>query len=188
MMVERIKKLKLGSGLDEKTNIGPLVNRAAQEKSRNYVEIGLKEGGKLLIGGHIPDMKGFFFEPTLFTDCFMDMRIAQEEIFGPVVTIISAKDLNEAIKLANAVEYGLSTSIYTNNVRNAFKAIEKLEAGLTYINASTIGSEVHLPFGGVKHTGSTREAGILGIDEFSEVKTVYVDYSGKLQRAQIDIE
>ncbi len=188
MLVERIKKLKLGNGLDEKTDIGPLINRAAQEKSTKYVEIGLKEGGKLLIGGHVPEMKGFFFEPTLFTDCFMDMRIAQEEIFGPIIAIIAAKDLNEAIKLANSVEYGLSTSIYTKNVRNAFKAIEKLEAGLTYINASTIGSEVHLPFGGVKHTGNTREGGILGIDEFSEVKTVYVDYSGKLQRAQIDIE
>jgi aldehyde dehydrogenase (NAD+) len=188
MMVERIKKLRLGNGLDEKTDIGPLVNRAAQDKSRDYVEIGLKEGGKLLIGGHVPNMKGFFFEPTLFTDCFMNMRIAQEEIFGPVVTIISAKDLNEAIKLANSVEYGLSTSIYTKDIRNAFKAIEKLEAGLTYVNSSTIGSEVHLPFGGVKHTGNTREGGILGIDEFSEIKTVYVDYSGKLQKAQIDIE
>jgi len=188
MMVDRIKKLRLGNGLDEKTDIGPLVNRAAQEKSKKYVEIGLKEGGKLLIGGHVPEMKGFFFEPTLFTDCFMDMTISQEEIFGPVVAIISAKNLKEAIDFANSVEYGLSTSIYTNNVRNAFKAIEKLEAGLTYVNASTIGSEVHLPFGGVKHTGNTREGGILGIDEFSELKTVYVDYSGKLQRAQIDIE
>jgi len=116
------------------------------------------------------------------------MRIAQEEIFGPVVSLIEAKDLNDAIRIANSVEYGLSSSIYTNNIRNAFVAIKKLEAGLTYVNASTIGSEVHLPFGGVKQTGNTREGGITGIDEFSELKTVYFDYSGKLQRAQIDID
>jgi acyl-CoA reductase-like NAD-dependent aldehyde dehydrogenase len=188
MLIKRIKKLKLGNGLKKRTDIGPLVNKAAQDKSKLYVEIGLKEGAKLLIGGKIPDMKGWFFEPTLFTDCSINMRIAQEEIFGPVVCILEAKDLSDAIRIANSVEYGLSTSIYTNNVRNAFKAIEKLESGLTYVNASTIGSEVHLPFGGVKHTGNTREGGIIGIDEFSELKTVYIDYSGKLQRAQIDIE
>jgi len=186
MLVERIKKLRLGNGLDKKTDIGPLVNKAAQEKSKSYCEIGLKEGAKLLIGGHVPKMKGWFFEPTLFTDCTIDMRIAQEEIFGPVVSLIEAKDLNDAIRIANSIEYGLSSSIYTNNIRNAFIVIKKLEAGLTYINASTIGAEVHLPFGGVKHTGNTREGGITGIDEFSELKTVYFDYSGKLQRAQID--
>jgi aldehyde dehydrogenase (NAD+) len=186
MLVERIKKLKLGNGLDPKTDIGPLINKAAQEKSKNYVEIGLKEGAKMLCGGKIPKIKGFFFEPTLFTNCSTDMRIAKEEIFGPVVCLISVKDFNEAIDAINSVEYGLSSSIYTNDIRNAFKAIEKIEAGLTYVNASTIGSEVHLPFGGVKHSGTTREGGIKGIDEFSELKTVYVDYSGKLQRAQID--
>ncbi|MEM5872462.1 MAG: aldehyde dehydrogenase family protein [Candidatus Aenigmatarchaeota archaeon] len=186
LLIERIKKLRLGNGLEPDTDIGPLVNQAAQEKSKTYVNIGLKEGAKLLIGGHIPNMKGFFFEPTLFTDCSIDMRIAQEEIFGPIVSLIAAKDLNEAIKIANSVEYGLSSSIYTNNIRNAFKAIEKLEAGLTYINAPTIGSEVHLPFGGVKCSGNTREGGWTAIEEFSELKTVYFDYSGKLQKAQID--
>lgn len=188
LLIERIKKLRLGSGLEPDTDIGPLVNQAAQEKSKTYVNIGLKEGAKLLIGGHIPNMKGFFFEPTLFTDCSIDMRIAQEEIFGPIVSLIAAKDLNEAIKIANSVEYGLSSSIYTNNIRNAFKAIEKLEAGLTYINAPTIGSEVHLPFGGVKCSGNTREGGWTAIEEFSELKTVYFDYSGKLQKAQIDVD
>jgi len=186
MLVNRIKKLKLGNGLDKKTDVGPLVNKNAQEKSKNYVEIGLKEGCRLLVGGHIPEMKGFFFEPTLFTNCSMDMRIAKEEIFGPIVSIISTKNLEEAIELANSVEYGLSSSIYTNNIRNAFKAIEKLDAGLTYVNASTIGSEVHLPFGGIKHTGNAREAGWTAIEEFSDLKTVYIDYSGKFQRAQID--
>jgi aldehyde dehydrogenase (NAD+) len=188
MLVNRIKKLKLGNGLDKKTDVGPLVNENAQKKSKIYVEIGLKEGCKLLVGGHIPNMKGFFFEPTLFTNCSMEMRIAKEEIFGPIVSIVSAKSLEEAIELANSVEYGLSSSIYTNNIRNAFKAIEKLDAGITYVNASTIGSEVHLPFGGIKHTGNAREAGWTAVEEFSDLKTVYIDYSGKLQRAQIDTE
>lgn len=186
MLIERIKKLRIGDGLDPDTDMGPLVNKTAQEKSKTYVDLGLKEGAKLLIGGKVPNMKGFFFEPTLFTNCNIDMRIAKEEIFGPVVSLISAKDLKEAIEIANSVEYGLSSSIYTKNISNAFKAIEKLEAGLTYINTSTIGSEVHLPFGGVKHSGTTREGGWTAIDEFSELKTVYFDYSGKLQRAQID--
>jgi aldehyde dehydrogenase (NAD+) len=131
-------------------------------------------------------MKGFFFEPTLFTNCSIDMRISQEEIFGPIISLIEARFLNEAIDIANSVEYGLSSSIYTSNIRSAFKAIEKLEAGLTYINASTIGSEVHLPFGGVKSSGTVREGGWTAVEEFSELKTVYFDYSGKLQRAQID--
>jgi len=186
MLVERIKKLRLGNGLEANVDIGPLVNKAAQEKSKTYADIGLKEGAKLLIGGRIPNMKGFFFEPTLFTNCSIDMRIAQEEIFGPIVSLISAKDLNDTIEIANSVEYGLSSSIYTNNIRNAFKAIEKIDAGITYINTSTIGAEIHLPFGGVKHSGNSQEAGWRAIDEFTYEKTVYIDYSGKLQKAQID--
>jgi aldehyde dehydrogenase (NAD+) len=186
MLVNRIRKLKLGNGLDKRTDVGPLVNKSAQDKSKSYVEIGLKEGCKLLVGGRTPKMKGFFFEPTLFTNCSMDMRIAKEEMFGPIVSIITAKNLEEAIELANSVEYGLSSSIYTNNIRNAFKAIEKLDAGITYVNASTIGSEVQLPFGGVKHTGNAKEAGWTAVEEFSDLKTVYIDYSNRLQRAQID--
>ena len=189
MLVQRIKKLKLGDGLKPKTDVGPLVNKKAQEKSMRYVEIGLKEGAKILIGGRIPKMKGFFFEPTLFTNCTIDMRIAQEEIFGPIVSLISVKDFDEAIDVMNSVEYGLSSAIYTEDIRKAFLAIQKIEAGLTYINSSTIGAEVHLPFGGVKHTGNgTREAGIEGINEFSETKAVYIDYSEKLQKAQIDLD
>jgi aldehyde dehydrogenase (NAD+) len=188
MLVNRIKKLKLGNGLDTKTDVGPLINKAAQEKSKSYVDIGREEGAKLLVGGKIPKMNGFFFEPTLFTNCSIDMRISQEEIFGPIVSLIPVKNFDEAIEAMNSVEYGLSSSIYTNDMRKAFLAIQKIEAGITYINASTIGAEVHLPFGGVKHTGvGTREGGWTGIEEFSEIKTVYIDYSGKLQRAQIDI-
>ncbi|MBI2578834.1 MAG: aldehyde dehydrogenase family protein [Candidatus Aenigmarchaeota archaeon] len=188
-LVNRARKLRLGSGLDSKTDVGPLVNKAAVEKSQRYVEIGKKEGAKLLCGGEKHGTRGFFYKPTVFTEVSIDMRIAKEEIFGPVLSIISFRKLEEAVEYMNAVDYGLSSSIYTNNIKNAFQAIENIEAGITYVNASTIGAEVHLPFGGVKQTGNgTREAGITGIEEFSEIKAVYIDYSGKLQRAQIDIE
>lgn len=189
MLVERVRKLKLGNGLDPNTDVGPLINRAAQEKSARYVEIGKEEGAKLAVGGKIPSMKGCFFEPTLFTECSIDMQIAQDEIFGPVVSLISVRDLDGAVDVINSVEYGLSSAIYTHDVNHALEAIMRIEAGLTYVNASTIGSEVHLPFGGVKHSGvGAREGGIEGIDEFTETKTVYIDYSGRLQRAQIDID
>ncbi len=185
-LMERVSGLRLGSGLDKKTDVGPLINKKALEKVHSYTEIGIKEGAKLLCGGNQAKGKGFFYHPTLFTDATYNMRIAQEEIFGPTVCIISVKNLEEAIEVMNSVTYGLSSSIYTSNMRSAFKAIEGIEAGLTYVNSSTIGSEAHLPFGGVKQTGSAREAGIEGINEFSEIKTVYFDYSGKLQKAQID--
>jgi acyl-CoA reductase-like NAD-dependent aldehyde dehydrogenase len=189
LLVNRIRKLRLGDGLKPTTDVGPLINEAAQEKSAKYVEIGIREGAKLVVGGNIPKKEGFFFEPTLFTNCTIGMRIAQEEIFGPVLSLIPVRDFDEAIEAINSIEYGLSSAIYTRDLKKAFEAIDKIEAGLTYVNSSTIGSEVHLPFGGVKHTGiGTREGGIEGINEFSETKTVYVDYSGKLQRAQIDID
>ncbi len=187
MLVDRTKKLKLGDGLEPDTDVGPLINKAAQEKSERYVEIGKEEGAKLLAGGKIPNMDGFFFEPTLFTDCSVDMRIAQEEIFGPVVSLVSVKNLDEGIDVMNSIEYGLSSAIYTNDVNKALEAVWRIEAGITYVNSSTIGAEVHLPFGGIKHTGiGAREAGIEGINEFSETKTVYIDYSGRLQKAQIE--
>ncbi|MBI4170352.1 MAG: aldehyde dehydrogenase family protein [Candidatus Aenigmarchaeota archaeon] len=183
----RAKQLVLGPGLSEKTDIGPLVNRQAVEKCERYIDIGKKEGAKLLCGGKRLGIKGFFFEPTIFTNATIDMKISQQEIFGPVVSVISVKSLEEAIDVCNSIEYGLSSAIYTKNIDNAFRAIEKIEAGITYVNSSTIGSEVHLPFGGVKQSGTAREGGILGIDEFSEVKTVYIDYSSKLQKAQMDV-
>lgn len=188
MVVQRASKLRVGDGLNPRTEMGPLVNKAALEKSQKYSEIGKDEGAKLVCGGKKISGHGYFFQPTIFTDVRSDMRIAQEEIFGPVLSIISVKNLDEAIDVMNGIEYGLSSSIYTNDVKKAFLAIEKIEAGITYINSSTIGAEVHLPFGGVKHSGNTREAGIEGINEFSEIKSVFVDYSGKLQKAQIDVE
>lgn len=188
-VVKRAEKLRLGPGYDDESDMGPLINEKALKKSQNYVEIGVGEGAKLISGGKRPRRKGYFFKPTIFTDVTNDMIIAQEEIFGPVLSIIPVSGLEEAIDCVNSVEYGLSTSIYTQDIDKAFKAIEWIETGLTYINSSTIGSEVHLPFGGMKDTGNgTREGGIEGIHEFSETKTVYVDYSGKLQKAQIDVD
>lgn len=189
-LIERTKKLKLGNGLDESTDVGPVINNSQLQKVAKYVDIGKKEGAKLVLGGKkAQPLPGYFFEPTIFSDVSPDMRIAQEEIFGPVLSIITAGSFNEAIDIANSVEYGLSSSIYTENIKNAFRAIEKLDTGITYINAPTIGAEVHLPFGGTKSTGNgTREAGTTAIEEFSEIKAVYFDYSGKLQKAQIDVE
>lgn len=189
MLVNRIKRLRLGDGLKKTTDVGPLINKGAVEKTHKYTGIGLDEGAKLLIGGkpHKVNGKGFFYKPTLFGDVAPDMRIAQEEIFGPSISMITVKNLDEAIDVMNGIDYGLSSAIYTNDIRNAFEAVERIEAGLTYVNSSTIGSEVHLPFGGIKGTGHAREAGWTGIEEFSDIKTVYFDYSGRLQKAQIDV-
>jgi alpha-ketoglutaric semialdehyde dehydrogenase len=189
-LMERTERLRLGNGLDDTTDMGPLINASQVGKVENYVEIGKDEGARLVQGGKkVQPLPGYFFEPTIFTDVSCNMKIAQEEIFGPVLSLMSAESLDEAIDIANSVVYGLSSSIYTENIKNAFKAIEKIDAGITYINAPTIGAEIHLPFGGVKGTGNgSREAGTAAIDEFSELKTVYFDYSGRLQKAQIDTE
>ncbi len=188
MLVAKARRMRIGDPRDPRTEMGPLINKAAREKTERYVQAGQEEGARLLCGGRRPARKGFFYAPTIFDSVTSDMRIAREEIFGPVLSVLEFDTLDEGIELANSVEYGLSSSIYTRDVNSAFRAIGKIEAGLTYVNSSTIGSEVHLPFGGVKKTGHTREAGILGLDEFSHVKTVYVDYSGRLQKAQIDVK
>lgn len=188
-LVDRTKKLRLGNGLDAKTDVGPVVNRSSLENIARYVEIGVKEGAKLLCGGQIVKdgdfARGFFFQPTIFADVSPDMTIFQEEIFGPVLSVSRAQDYADAIRLANNTSFGLSSSIYTQNVHTAHRAIDDLESGITYINSGTIGAEVHLPFGGVKHTGNGgREAGLAAIDEYTEWQTVYVDFSGRLQKAQ----
>ena len=189
--VERAKKLRVGNGLDETTDMGPAVNERQLLSDLKYVEVGKAEGAKLKCGGNRLDSGdykyGWFMEPTVFTDVDPKMRIAQEEIFGPVVSIIPCEDLEHSIEIANGIEYGLSSALYTKNVNKAFSAMRDLHAGITYINAPTIGAEVHLPFGGVKATGNGhREGGIGAIDFYSEWKAVYVDYSDKLQKAQID--
>ncbi|MEO0074895.1 MAG: aldehyde dehydrogenase family protein [candidate division WOR-3 bacterium] len=191
MLKKRTEQLKVGDGLDEKNEVGPCVSEAQRQTVHSYVEIGLKEGAKLLCGGEPLTKgkyaKGFFYKPTIFVDVMPEMRIAKEEIFGPVLSVLKVKNLTEAIKVLNNTQYGLSSSIYTKDVNNAFKAIEDIEAGITYINAPTIGAECHLPFGGVKETGNGhREGGWTVFEIFSELKTVYVDYSGSLQKAQID--
>lgn len=193
MLVERAKKIKIGNGLDEKVEMGPVINEAQMKNILNYVEIGKKEGAKLVLGGKRYTKgecsKGWFIEPTIFIDVKPHMRIFQEEIFGPVLSVSKAEDFEDAINMANNTEYGLSSSIYTNNIVYAMKAIQELEAGITYVNAPTIGAECHLPFGGVKNTGNGhREGGKWAYEIFCEIKTVYIDYSGKLQKAQIDSE
>src|SRR3954471_19881839 len=190
-LVERTEQLKLGYGLEEDVDIGPVINRSALEKIHSYTAIGQGEGAKLLTGGEIATDngldKGFFYRPTIFGDVDPQMRIAQEEIFGPTTALIRVKDVDEAIRVSNGIKYGLSSSIFTRDVNTAFRAMRDLEAGITYINAGTIGAEVHLPFGGTKDTGNGhREAGQAALDVFTEWKSIYVDYSGKLQRAQID--
>jgi aldehyde dehydrogenase (NAD+) len=188
--VARAKKLKVGNGLDESVEVGPQVNPNQLETSARYVEIALAEGAELLTGGHALTggifAHGTFFEPTVFTGVTPAMRIAREEVFGPVVSLIEFDTFEQAIQIANSIDYGLSTALYTKDVNRAFAAIRDLESGITYINAPTIGAEVHLPFGGVKQTGNGHREGLGAIDFFTTWKAVYVDYSDKLQRAQID--
>jgi acyl-CoA reductase-like NAD-dependent aldehyde dehydrogenase len=189
--VERAKGLKVGNGLDETVEMGPAINENQLKTDLSYVDIGKAEGARLKCGGNRLDkgeyQNGYFMEPTVFVDVDPKMRIAQEEIFGPVVSIIPCDDLEDAIEIANGIDYGLSSALYTKDVNRAFTAMRDLDAGITYINAPTIGAEVHLPFGGVKATGNGhREGGLGAIDFYSEWKSIYVDYSDRLQKAQID--
>ncbi len=189
--VARARSLKVGSGLDPSVHMGPLINENQLKTVDEYVQVGKNEGAKLLCGGERlrggESDCGAFYAPTIFGDCDSRMRVAQEEIFGPVVSLIPCDDLDQAIEIGNGVVYGLSSSIYTQDVNKAFKAMREMETGIFYVNASTIGAETHLPFGGTKQTGNGhREAAVAALDFYSEWKSIYVDYSGKLQRAQID--
>ncbi|MGK7376592.1 aldehyde dehydrogenase family protein [Planococcus sp. 1R117A] len=192
-LLEKIQTLTIGDGMDESVKVGPVINKKALEKIHSYVGIGQQEGATLLVGGEIlaeaPYDKGNYYAPTMFTDVTPDMRIAQEEIFGPVISIIEVSNFEEAIEVNNGVIYGLSSSIYTADVNRVFKAQRDLDTGIVYINAGTTGAEIHLPFGGTKGTGNGhRDSGVAALDVFTEWKSIYVDYSGKLQRAQIDNE
>ncbi|MHB8526528.1 MAG: aldehyde dehydrogenase family protein [Candidatus Acidiferrales bacterium] len=189
--VARAKTLRVGDGLDESMQMGPSISEAQLQTVMKYVEIGKQEGAKLATGGNRLNKgahaKGWFHEPTVFVDCNPKMRICQEEIFGPVVSVMPMSSLDEAIEIANGVKYGLSSSIYTRNVNDAFRAQRDLDTGIVYVNAPTIGAETHLPFGGTKQTGNGhRESGAPALDFYSEWKTIYIDYSDHLQRAQID--
>ncbi|MDQ3876115.1 MAG: aldehyde dehydrogenase family protein [Actinomycetota bacterium] len=190
-LVDAAERMRLGPGWEEETDVGPVINRGALEKIHAYTEIGKDEGADLLTGGEIADGdglgRGHFYRPTIFGDVHPQMRIAQEEIFGPTTALIRVRDFDEAVRAANGVRYGLSSSIFTRDVNRAFRALRDLNTGITYVNAGTIGAEVHLPFGGTKDTGNGhREAGQAALDVFTEWKSVYIDYSGRLQRAQID--
>jgi len=190
-LAERSRAMTVGSGLDEQVTMGPSINKQQYETVLKYVEIGKQEGATVLLGGDRLDeggyAHGYFHQPTIFGNVRPDMRIAQEEIFGPVTAIIPVDSLDEAIDVVNGVKYGLSASIYTRDVNNAFRAMRDIDTGIVYVNAPTIGAEIHLPFGGTKATGNGhREGGIQSLDVFSEWKSLYIDFSGHLQRAQID--
>jgi len=190
-LISEAGRLKLGPGLKKGTQVGPLINERQLKRVMDYIQLGEKEGAKRLCGGNQARAgelaHGWFVEPTIFTGVTPKMTIFREEIFGPVLSVVRVADLEEAVQTLNDCVYGLSSSIYTQNVNNALAAVRDIEAGIVYVNGPTIGAEVHLPFGGVKRSGNGhREAGKTGLDIFTEWKTVYVDYSGKLQRAQID--
>ena len=193
----RAKKLRVGYGLEAGTDMGPNVSEGQLATVKKYVKIGKDEGATIVAGGAALTesngdwdySKGFFHQPTVFADVKPDMRVAQEEIFGPVTSVMKCDSLEEAIAIGNGVRYGLSSSIYTRDVNKAFVAMRDMYTGLFYVNAPTIGAETHLPFGGTKETGNGhREAGVAALDVFSEWKSIYIDYSGSLQRAQIDTE
>jgi len=191
MLVDRLRQFPVGDPLDPKIAMGPVASADQERKILEYIAIGRQEaklrlGGAKLTGGAYD--RGHFLEPTIFETAH-GTRISKEEIFGPVLAVLKAKDYADAVRIANDVPYGLSSSIYTRDVNRAFRAVDDLEAGITYINAPTIGAEVQLPFGGIKNTGNGgREAGSVAIEEFTEIKTVFVDFSAKLQKAQIDSE
>ena len=192
MLVKRVEKLKLGYGNEPGVDVGPCASEEQRETVNEYVQIGLNEDkAKMVTGGDYAKegdlAKGWFYKPTIFTDVTPGMRIEQEEIFGPVLSVIKCNDLEEGVKILNDTEYGLSSSIFTQDVNDAFRAVRDIKAGITYINGATIGAEAHMPFGGVKATGNGhREGGWTVYEFYSEWKAVYLDYSGKLQRAQID--
>jgi aldehyde dehydrogenase (NAD+) len=192
MVCDRAERLRLGPGLDDQTEVGPLIHEAARRKVEHYVAIAKQEGAAVLTGGRRPGAAplecGWFYEPTVLGGVKAGMRVEQEEIFGPVLSVIKVASLDEGIRVNNDVPYGLSSALYTRDVNAAFKAMLELDNGITYVNAPTIGAEAHLPFGGVKQTGNGhREGGWEVYDFYSETKVVYVDFSGKLQRAQIDV-
>lgn len=192
-LLAEMEKLTIGDGLDEANKVGPIINQAGLDKIKKYIDIGKDEGGKLRAGGYeLTDESygaGYYFAPTLFSDVAADMRIAQEEIFGPVVSLIPVSSFEEAIEVNNGVTYGLSSSIFTSDVNRVFAAQRDLDTGIIYVNAGTTGAEIHLPFGGTKGTGNGhRDSGVQALDVFTEWKAVYVDFSGKLQRAQIDVD
>ncbi len=193
LLLAEMAKLTVGNGLNEGVKVGPIINKSSVEKIKSYIDIGKAEGAKLLAGGYVMDdgehANGYYFAPTMFTDVSPTMRVAQEEIFGPVLSLIPVNSFAEAIEVNNNVAYGLSSSIFTQDVNKVFAAQRDLDSGIVYVNAGTTGAEIHLPFGGTKGTGNGhRDSGTAALDVFTEWKSIYIDFSGKLQRAQIDVD
>ena len=181
-LLDRTANLKIGDGLDPEVDISPLSSEAQLQKVMEYIGIGTEEGARLAFGGHALSegdySQGYYVEPTIFTEVTPDMRIAKEEIFGPVLTVFRAEDLDDAVRISNDVQFGLSSSVYTRDLPKAFRYINTVEAGMVHVNAPTLGGEVHLPFGGLKSSGvGQREQGVEAVDFFSEVITVYIDYA-----------
>ncbi len=189
-LIAKAKTIRVGNGMNDSTNMGPLVNAKALEKVASYMEVARQDGASIVLGGKRSELgKGFFFEPTLFDNVTHGMRVEQEEIFGPVLSVIEVRDLDEAVYVNNNTRYGLSSSIFTENINAAFRAIRDISTGIVYVNHGTTGAEIQFPFGGTRGTGNgMREAGQAGLTSFTEWKSVYIDYSGRLQRAQIDTE
>src|SRR5581483_10757884 len=191
-IVKRANDLRLGDPTDPATDVGPVINRAAADRIAGMVDDATAVGATAACGGRARHdvagcAGGSFFEPTVLVGVQPEHRIAREEVFGPVLAVMEIADLDDAIDVVNSVEYGLSSCIYSRDINTALYAVDRIDAGIVYVNAPTIGAEIPLPFGGTKHTGNGfREAGARGIEQFSQLKTVYVDYSGRLQRAQID--
>ncbi|MGH9039868.1 MAG: aldehyde dehydrogenase family protein [Acidimicrobiia bacterium] len=191
-IAKRAAELRLGDPCDSATDVGPVINRGSAERIHSMVEHAIAEGATVACGGRVRlDVAGCdggaFYEPTVLAGVMPSHRIAREEVFGPVLSLLEVADLDEALAVVNSVEYGLSSCIYTRDINTALYAVDRIDAGIVYVNAPTIGAEIPLPFGGTKHTGNGfREAGARGIEQFSQIKTVYIDYSGRLQRAQID--
>ncbi len=183
-LVAAAGKLKIGNGLDPQIDMGPLVNKGRVKAVHEYTQVGRQEGAKLLIGGDAlsdeEHRRGAFYLPTIFSDVRPGMRIAREEVFGPFISILPVASYEEAIQAANSTEYGLSTSIFTSDVRTTFRALRDIESGLVYVNAPTTGAEIHMPFGGMKASGNGhRELGSHSVEEFSETKSVFISYPPK---------
>ncbi len=191
-LTERAAGLRLGDPLEPTTDVGPVIDARSGSRILEMVGAALAEGAKAVTGGALRSdlpgcVGGTFVEPTILTGVERHHRVAREEVFGPVLSVIEVDDLDDAVEVVNGVDYGLSAAVYTRDINAALRAVAAIDTGITYVNAPTIGAEIPLPFGGTKHTGNGfREAGTRGIEQFSQVKTVYIDYSGRLQRAQID--
>jgi aldehyde dehydrogenase (NAD+) len=187
----RAARLVLGDPLDPATDVGPVITSAAASRVEGMIADAAGEGASVAVGGSRTAVAGCeggaFIEPTIVTGVRPDHRIATQEVFGPVLAVIEVESLDEAVDVVNGTQYGLSAAVYTQDISAALRAVEAIDAGIVYVNAPTIGAEIHLPFGGTRHSGNGfRDAGRRGLEQFSELKTVYVDYSGRLQRAQID--